>query len=365
MSEDPRSIKRVKSHTDTDTNSLYEAAARGDEFEVWRLLFDNPHVNIFRSRAMEAAVENSRVAIVKRLLLNDQHGLHYAQHMRTLRGGEFYTQTPEDDSRIVGMGITAAVKKGDVDILKVLVADSRAMVEIAAMDTAIAQNREDIVRVLLTCPRLIWPNHMLAYAAEQGRKEITALLLADKRVDPKNVGALNSTMFRTAKSGHLEIVKMLLDDPRVDSVAAGEQALTGALVGSKADIVAYLLLKGIDVETVFRNQVISNYMSPGVLRLLEGHAVSRTVRTKMLTSAAYFNDLDMVKQLLATNYVNATEAWRIVVKEGYLDIAQELLSSGWVMDYELKRTVSWQQTAPRNDLFSLHDLREPRQLVHQ
>ena len=87
-------------------------------------------------------------------------------------------------------------------------------------------------------------------ACEKGDLEIAKLLLADSKVDPTTNTAdgkryksdeTNSCIRRAAKAGHIEVVKLLLKDRRVDPASRGNWALAQCLAKGNLEICKILL----------------------------------------------------------------------------------------------------------------------------
>jgi len=163
--------------------------------------------------------------------------------------------------------IKAVGKKGDVNIVKVLLADPRINVNAATVKgvtpliRATYYGHLDIVKVLLAAPRidvnaatekLVTP---LMSASMEGHLGIVKVLLAAPRINVNAADKDGTTALMTASSkGHLDVVQALLADPRIDVNAetkAGITALMAAQFAGRTEVARALSrVPGIKVERV-------------------------------------------------------------------------------------------------------------------
>lgn len=204
---------------------------------------------------MRAAVSNGEIEIVKILLADER------------------------DSSSIPIALSTAVIFSEIEILKILLKDSRAQLSDGLIHCAIRFNRTDTLKlllddhrvkcredsnyliiaimhnsvgsvaILLAHPRIdpsVSNNHAIRVASDCGYIEIVQMLLEDRRVDPS---VRNNIAFRSvAWKGYENIMYRLLADPRVNPCAKNNRALGNASVQGHYGIVKTLL--GVCVGTV-------------------------------------------------------------------------------------------------------------------
>jgi len=146
---------------------------------------------------------------------------------------------PADQDNIL---IRLACQHGYANIMRILLADFRVD---PAVDNniliRIAMKYPEIVKMLLTDPRVNPTNKLFRDACRFGYAETVRVLLSDPRVDPTDMD--NEAIMSAIICGHFQVVVELLADPRTKLEVFGIRALRLAFAKNHHTIANLLLAK--------------------------------------------------------------------------------------------------------------------------
>jgi len=172
--------------------------------------------------------------------------------------------------------ISAATTEGYVDILRLLLSDTRVQTEIIftrIARSAASKCHVEIMKFILADDRVNLDGEILNMccvdACVEGHDEIVRLLLCDKRADP---GTNNNLAIRMASvRGHVEVVRLLLVDKRVNPSDDQNSAICDAARHARANIVKLLLADDRVDPSAYKNRALRmavRYGDHNVVKLL-------------------------------------------------------------------------------------------------
>jgi hypothetical protein len=202
--------------------------------------------------------------------------------------------------------LTAAFR-GDVDVIKALLADRRA--DPAALGSHARQAAPaGTGHVGVVRNPAEWHSAALVIAACKGHTGIVCALLADGRADPAATQCY--ALGRASFHGHVDIVRALLADGRVDPAASGCAALDLAAQNGHAEIVRVLLADRRADPAARDSSALHSAAQAGHTEiihalLLDGRVDPASRNNAALRDAVASRRLGVVRALLADERVNA------------------------------------------------------------
>ncbi len=242
-------------------------------------------------------VDRGRLEVARRFLID------YRTDPSTRVGSDCHIDSASRVNSYTALQI--ASKRGYLDIVNLLLADTRVDLLIEGLYEAVKNGHLDIVRILLADPRVdpaVNDNRAIRVAAGYGHLDIVEILLDDPRVDPS--AEVNAPIRWAASRGHCEVVNRLLADPRVDPTANNNGALLVASEYGHADVVEALLADPRVNPTAYGNEVLNDaifYGHPDVVRALlsDPRVDPAYLDNNPLRLAAERGHVEIVKLLLA------------------------------------------------------------------
>jgi ankyrin repeat protein len=148
------------------------------------------------------------------------------------------------------------ISKQNIDGIELLIKHGQIIPSDDHIEEACQNGKADVVRVLLADGRAnpaAEKNYAFSEAVEKNYIEIVAMLLLDKRADPR-VG-----FYTACKKGHIEIVRLLLNDSRVDATVGDNQAIKIASRNGHLLVVSLLtLVRGTDLHAALKSAIDAN-----------------------------------------------------------------------------------------------------------